>query len=85
MVDEDEDDQSGHGTLAERRGEETHVYQPAEDSRLLADAAVEYVSGRVLDVGTGSGYVAERVAGETESRVVASDLNPHACRLARKR
>jgi release factor glutamine methyltransferase len=70
--------------LADRRGTEA-VYQPAEDSRLLAETAVGYVedSDRVLDVGTGSGYVARTVAEETGARVVASDLNPHACREAR--
>jgi release factor glutamine methyltransferase len=73
--------------LAARRGAETTVYQPAEDSTLLARAAVDDVSDtdRVLEVGTGSGWVAEQVAAETESEVVASDLNPHACRQARER
>lgn len=70
--------------LAERRDVE-RVYQPAEDSRLLADAVVERVESgeRLLDVGTGSGYVAAR-AREAGARVVGSDLNPHACRQARE-
>ncbi|WP_101298226.1 HemK2/MTQ2 family protein methyltransferase [Halegenticoccus soli] len=72
-------------SLAERRGLETRVYQPAEDSGLLAKAAVERVSGLVLEVGTGSGWVAETVARETGARVIASDVNPHACRQARAR
>lgn len=72
-------------SLAERRGLEPDVYQPAEDSALLARAAVDRVSGVVLEVGTGSGWVAERVAEETGARVVASDVNPHACRQARDR
>ncbi|MFB6221653.1 MAG: HemK2/MTQ2 family protein methyltransferase [Halolamina sp.] len=72
--------------LAERRGAETQVYQPAEDSALLADAAVEFARGRTLDVGTGSGWVAHQVAEAGDAtRVVASDLNPHACRSARER
>ena len=73
--------------LAARRGAETAVYQPAEDSALLARAAVADVSSgdRVLEVGTGSGWVAGRVATETRADVVASDLNPHACREARER
>jgi release factor glutamine methyltransferase len=72
--------------LAERRGLETNVYQPAEDSGLLADAAVEFARGRVLEVGTGSGWVAEQVAEKGDAEcVVASDLNPHACRAARER
>jgi len=73
--------------LAERRGVETTVYQPAEDSALLAAVAEESVGAgdRVLEVGTGSGWVAERVAAETGASVVASDLNPHAARQARER
>lgn len=73
--------------LAERRGVETRVYGPAEDSELLLDAAREAVEGshRVLEVGTGSGYVAVELAAATGARVTASDLNPHACRAARER
>lgn len=73
--------------LAERRGIETDVYQPAEDSRLLATVAVETIDEHetVLEVGTGSGYVAEHIAAETGARVVATDLNPHACTAARER
>jgi len=73
--------------LAERRGVETTVYQPAEDSALLATVAEDDVaaSQRVLEVGTGSGWVAERVSEETGASVVASDLNPHATRQARGR
>ena len=73
--------------LAERRGVETEVYQPAEDSALLASVAEAVVESddRVLEVGTGSGWVAEQVATETGADVVASDLNPHATRQARDR
>ena len=62
------------------------VYDPAEDSELLAAAAREQVAPeeQVLDVGTGSGYVASAAA-TTGARVVAADLNPHACRQARER
>jgi release factor glutamine methyltransferase len=72
--------------LAERRGVETTVYQPAEDSRLLAEAACDVVDGGlVLEVGTGSGWVAAEVQDRTGARVVGSDVNPHACRQARQR
>lgn len=75
--------------LADRRDVETEVYQPAEDSRLLAETAVDDLSGtpadRTLEVGTGSGYVAERVDDETEVRALGSDLNPHACTQTRDR
>jgi release factor glutamine methyltransferase len=69
--------------LADQRDVAT-VYQPAEDSRLLADTATQYLDGGslVVDVGTGSGYVGRRVAEETGSRVVGSDVSPVACREA---
>jgi len=77
-----DDEDRGRPGLAERR-EVEQVYQPAEDSKLLADAVVESVEAgdRLLDVGTGSGYVAHR-AREAGASVVGSDLNPHACRQA---
>lgn len=72
--------------LAERRGLETAVYGAAEDSELLAAAASETVEPgwTVLDCGTGSGHVGERIA-EHGARVIASDLNPQACRQAHER
>ena len=78
------DEESTAAGLAERRGEETKVYQPAEDSGLLADAAAEFARGRTLEVGTGSGWVAEQVAPEVPE-IVAADVNPHACQQARER
>jgi release factor glutamine methyltransferase len=70
--------------LAERRDLD-QVYQPAEDSRLLAETAAERVGDGdlVLDVGTGSGYVAS-VAADAGADVVGADLNPLACREARE-
>jgi release factor glutamine methyltransferase len=77
----------GPPDLADRRGAETAVYGPAEDSGLLADAATTHVAAedRVLEVGVGSGWVAARVADATGATVVGSDVNPHACRRARER
>ncbi|WP_435063875.1 HemK2/MTQ2 family protein methyltransferase [Halobaculum sp. EA56] len=72
--------------LAERRGLDAPVYEPAEDSGLLADAAVEHARGVTLEVGTGSGWVAGRVAeGGDATRVLGSDVNPHAVERARER
>lgn len=71
--------------LAARRGHNVTVYQPAEDSALLAEAAIEVAHGRVLEVGTGSGWVAAQIASERGRSVVGSDLNPHAVRQARER
>ncbi|OYR75381.1 HemK2/MTQ2 family protein methyltransferase [Halorubrum ezzemoulense] len=79
-------DDASEGDLAARRGlDDAVVYQPAEDSGLLAEAAVAEARGRVLEVGTGSGWVAARVASERDLDVVGSDLNPHAARQARDR
>jgi len=73
--------------LADRRGAGAEVYQPAEDTHLLADAAVGEIPSRarVLDVGTGSGYVAATVRDETGADVVGADLNPFAVRQAADR
>lgn len=79
-------------TLAEQRGVET-VYQPAEDSRLLAETVLESIGDTdiggedplLLDVGTGSGYVAQRLRDDGGVRVVGADLNPEACEQAAER
>jgi release factor glutamine methyltransferase len=69
--------------LAEHRDVPT-IYEPAEDSRLLAETAIDHVDGgRVLEVGVGSGYVAERVAAETDASVLGCDISPEACSRAR--
>lgn len=81
--DESGADKQERPQLADVRDTET-VYQAAEDSRLLAETVVEYVGerDRVLDVGTGSGYVGHRIRTETNATVVGSDINPEACRQA---
>lgn len=73
--------------LKERRGLDTQVYAPAEDSHLLAKAAVEEVAPTddVLDAGTGSGFIAETIATETGATVIGTDINPHACQAAADR
>jgi release factor glutamine methyltransferase len=70
--------------LSDRR-EPGDVYQPAEDTRLLADTVADHIEAgdRVLEVGTGSGFVAG-IASGLGADVVATDLNPHACREARE-
>lgn len=67
-------------------GVREQVYQPAEDSRLLARTATECISPdeRILDVGTGSGYVATTVSEQTNATVIGTDVNPYACQQARE-
>jgi release factor glutamine methyltransferase len=62
------------------------VYSPAEDSYLLLRAALREVrlTDRVLEVGTGSGYVAAELVGRA-AQVVTTDINPHAVECARAR
>ena len=83
MTGDSESDDEKIPQLAEQRDIET-VYQPAEDSKLLADAVVETVDPgqRALDVGTGSGYVATRLRNEADADAVGVDLNPEACEQA---
>lgn len=72
--------------LADQREIDT-VYGPAEDSRLLAETVIDRIDPgeTVLDVGTGSGYVAARIAEECGASVVGTDLNPAACQEAAER
>lgn len=85
MTEEDHPNDTGSGrpSLADARGVES-VYQAAEDSALLARAARESVApgDRVLDVGTGSGYVASVLA-DAGADAVGVDLSPLACEQAR--
>jgi release factor glutamine methyltransferase len=54
------------------------VYQPEADTCLLLETAMKEVKAgdRVLELGTGSGLIATEIARIT--RVVATDINPHA-------
>ncbi|RME80520.1 MAG: methyltransferase domain-containing protein [Caldilineae bacterium] len=54
-----------------------------EDTVCLADMAAEQPPGRALDMGTGTGYIAIRLA-QQGWQVVATDVSPRALRLARR-
>ncbi len=80
-------------SLADQRDVET-VYQPAEDSNLLAETVIDQIQSnavaveagsRGLDVGTGSGYVADRIHEETAVEMIGCDINPEACTQASDR
>src|SRR3990170_6525883 len=60
------------------------VYEPAEDSFLVADYLKQVVKKGdiVLDVGTGCGILA-LVAARKAKNVVATDINPHAVKCAK--
>lgn len=62
------------------------VYVPSEDSYLLQDFVERLVTGRVLDMGTGSGIQAVTAAKKTSvTQVVAVDVNPEALKATRRR
>ncbi len=62
----------------------SQVYSPEADTFLLLDAARAEVKpgDRVLEVGTGSGYIAGELA--RSCNVIATDINPHAVLCARE-
>jgi release factor glutamine methyltransferase len=60
-----------------------HVYEPAEDSFLLAEKMTVTEDDAVLDMGTGCGILAV-LAAEKAKRVLAVDINPYAIECANK-
>ena len=59
-----------------------NVYEPAEDSFLLAENLNVRGGSKVIDMGTGCGILSV-IAAEKASGVLAIDVNPHAIRCAR--
>ncbi|HEY9206130.1 MAG TPA: HemK2/MTQ2 family protein methyltransferase [Candidatus Methanoperedens sp.] len=62
------------------------VYEPSEDSFLLADAALSEVKGseRILEVGCGSGIIAAVIKTHTECKIIGIDINPHAVKCTKE-
>jgi release factor glutamine methyltransferase len=60
------------------------VYKSAEDTFLLLKHAEKLVEGNILEMGTGSGYIAIQLSKMSRvGRVVAVDVNPKAVETAR--
>jgi release factor glutamine methyltransferase len=61
------------------------VYEPAEDTFLIADKLGQAIleGDAVLDIGTGCGILAV-TASKKASKVVATDANPHAVECAKR-
>jgi release factor glutamine methyltransferase len=64
---------------------QTHpqVYQPAEDTYLLAENLQVEKRCKVLEIGTGTGIIAI-IAAKKAQMVIATDINPHAIDCAIK-
>lgn len=60
-----------------------HVYEPAEDTFLIAEHMIVEEGDVALDVGTGCGILAV-LAAEKAKHVVAIDVNPYAIECASK-
>src|SRR3989338_3085739 len=60
------------------------IYEPQEDSFLLSKYVEKYASGRVLDLGSGSGILAEAALMKTKD-VLAVDINKETVKLLKKR
>ncbi len=62
------------------------VYEPSEDSFLLADAALSEIkdSERILEVGCGSGIISAVVSSNTKARIIGIDISPHAVKCTKE-
>jgi len=70
-----------------RLGDSDLVYEPAEDSFLLAEAALKEAKPeiRILEIGTGSGFVsAVLLANLKDINLIATEINPHAALCAKR-
>jgi release factor glutamine methyltransferase len=66
--------------------DDDEVYQPAEDTYLLLEAALAEArpADSVLEIGCGSGFISLEL-GPKVACLLATDINPHAVRMARAR
>ncbi len=62
-----------------------NVYEPSEDSFLLADAALSEIKGSesILEVGCGSGIISAVIIANTKSSVTDIDISPYAVKCTR--
>ena len=62
------------------------IYEPREDSYLLLKYVKKYAFGRVLDIGTGSGVLAEgALKSKKVNYVLAVDINKEAIKLVKSK
>ena len=60
------------------------VYEPGDDTFLIAEQLKKFHDIRVLDMGSGSGYLAEILI-KNNCNVLAADINKKSVELCRKK
>jgi len=62
------------------------VYEPCEDSFLLAQAALSIIqnSQKILEVGCGSGIISAAIKNNTQAKITGIDINPHAAKCTKE-
>jgi len=62
------------------------IYEPAEDSELLLEAALEEIKedDEVVEIGVGSGFVSEKLIDKCHF-LLATDISPYAVKEAKKK
>jgi release factor glutamine methyltransferase len=62
------------------------VYEPSEDSFLLAEAALSEIKDNesILDVGCGSGIISAVISANTKATIVGIDINPYAAECTKE-
>lgn len=62
------------------------VYEPCEDSFLLAQAALSIIqnSPKMLEVGCGSGIISAVIKNNTQAMITGIDINPHAAKCTKE-
>ncbi len=62
-----------------------YVYEPSEDSFLLAEAALSQIKGSesILEIGCGSGIISAVIRSNTLAKITAIDINPYAAVCAK--
>jgi len=64
----------------------SNVYEPCEDSFLLAQAALSIIknSEEILEVGCGSGIISAVIKNNTKAKIAGIDINPHAVQCTKE-